>query len=82
MQKLCIFLNTHYVLTEYAKIGNVTKIHKIFWSVFTILRQFGENFTKDNYLNKSIDFFYAKVYNYAYRMNIFAQGGCLDVWRK
>ena len=44
-----------------------------------ILLQKGENEQKTNYLFKKVDFFALKVYNYAYRMNIFAK---LVIWRK
>ena len=36
--------------------------------------QIVEKITYKKYLSKSVDFFCIKVYNYAYRMNIFAQG--------
>ncbi len=43
-----------------------------------VLLQKVENHQKAKYLFKTVDFFVIKVYNYAYRMNIFAK---IAIWR-
>ena len=42
-----------------------------------VLLQKAKIYIKNNYLCKKVDFFTAKVYNYAYRMNIFSKSFAL-----
>ena len=42
-----------------------------------VLLQKAKNYVKNNYLCKKVDIFAIKVYNYAYRMNIFAKSVAL-----